>query len=124
LLGLSRAAMVEVKGAARRNAFMVIIVGVLLVMVPLWLTGTRITEDVRTEGTTRIIATRWVAGSGYEVQRVDANEGNVSTLILGHGTPPAFQDLGSGVRTALQRPVIMMLEVVPAEKIVSQTPEH
>ena len=120
LLGLNGAAMVKIKGTARRNAFIVVIVGVLLVMVPLGITGARISEDARTEGVTKAIATRWVAGTGYEVQNVNANRDNVSVLIVGHGTPPVFKDLESELRTALQRPVIVTLEMVPSEKIVSQ----
>jgi len=42
LLGLSRASMIKNTGKVRPNAFIVIIAGVLVVMVPLWITGARI----------------------------------------------------------------------------------
>jgi len=120
LLGLSRAAMVEIKGTARRNAFLVIIIGVLLVLGPLWITGSRITEDARTEGVTRAMAARWAADTDYEVQRVSANQDDITVIIVGRGTQPSFTDLEAGLKTALQRPVIVTLEIVPVEKIVSQ----
>jgi uncharacterized hydrophobic protein (TIGR00271 family) len=120
LLGLNGAAMIKIRGTARRNAFSVILFSTLLVLVPLWLTGARITEDARAEGVTKIIATRWAAGSGYEVKSVNANRDNLTVLIAGHGTPPAFGDLETGVRTALQRPVMVTLDVVPAERIISR----
>jgi uncharacterized hydrophobic protein (TIGR00271 family) len=120
LLGLNGAALIQVKGTARRNAFIAITIAVLVVLIPLWITGTRITEDVRTEGVTKVVATHWVTGTAYEVRSVNANRDNVSVLIAGHGTPPAFSDLEAGLRTTLQRPVIVTLEMVPAEKVVSK----
>ena len=120
LLGLSGAAMVKITGTARRNAFLVIIVSVLVVMVPLWITGARISEDVRTEGVTKAVAIRWVAGTAYEVRSVNANQDKVVILVTGSGTVPAFGALESELRAALQRQVIVTLDVVPAEKYASQ----
>ncbi len=53
ILGLNSAAMNEVKGTARRKAFAVIIGAVLLVMIPLGITGRQISTDTRTEIQTR-----------------------------------------------------------------------
>jgi uncharacterized hydrophobic protein (TIGR00271 family) len=120
LLGLNRAAMVTVTGTARRNAFLFIIISVLLVMIPLWLTGTRISEDARAEGMTKVVATRWLAGTSYEVRSVNANLDKVVVLVTGSGTLPAFSNLESELRATLQRPVIVVLDVVPAEKLISR----
>jgi uncharacterized hydrophobic protein (TIGR00271 family) len=120
LLGLSRAAMVKITGTARRNAFLVIIASVMVVMVPLWITGTRISEDVRTEGVTKVIATRWAAGTAYEVRSVNANYDKVVILVTGSGTLPAFTNLETELKAALQRPVTVILDVVTAEKFVSR----
>ncbi len=72
--------MIKNTGKARRNAFIVIIASVLVVMVPLWITGARISEDARTEGVTRVVAAQWTAGTGYEVRSVNANHDNVVVL--------------------------------------------
>ena len=72
------------------------------------------------EGVTRAMATRWVAGTDYEVQRVSADQDNITVIIVGRGTQPSFADLEAGLKTALRRPVIVTLEIVPVEKIVSQ----
>jgi uncharacterized hydrophobic protein (TIGR00271 family) len=119
LLGLSRAALVEIKGPARRNAFIVIIIAVLLVAVPLAITGRRVTEEARIEGASKVIATRWVVGTDYEVQRVSAAPDDLTIVIVGHGPQPAFADLVTALQTTLQRPVKVILNVVPAEKMVS-----
>jgi uncharacterized hydrophobic protein (TIGR00271 family) len=120
LLGLSRAAMVKVTGTARRNAFLAIIASVLVVMVPLWITGARISEDARTEGVTKAIAIRWAAGTGYEVRSVNANLDKVVVLITGSGALPAFTSLESELKATLQRPLTIVLDVVPAEKFISR----
>jgi len=120
LLGLSGASMVKITGTARRNAFLVIIASVLVVMVPLWITGTRISEDVRTEGVTKIVATRWAAGTAYEVRSVNANYDKVVILVTGSGTLPAFTNLETELKAALQRPVTVILDVVPTEKFRSR----
>jgi uncharacterized hydrophobic protein (TIGR00271 family) len=120
LLGLSRAAMVKITGTARRNAFLVIIVSVVVVMVPLWITGTRISEDARTEGVTKAVAARWAAGTAYEVRSVNANYDKVVILVTGSGTLPAFANLETELKAALQRPVTVILDVVTAEKFVSR----
>jgi hypothetical protein len=86
----------------------------------LWITGSRISEDARTEGVTKAVATRWTAGTNYEVRSVNANHDNIVVLIIGYGTAPAFSNLESELRTALQRPVTVILDVVPAEKFVSR----
>lgn len=120
LLGLSRAALVEITGTARRNAFIVIIIGVLLVLAPLWITGSRVTADARAEGVAKGVVTHWVRGTAYEVQSVNANGDSITAVIGGHGTPPPFADLEAGLETALQHPVSVTLEIVPVEKIVSR----
>jgi uncharacterized hydrophobic protein (TIGR00271 family) len=120
LLGLSHAAMVEIKGPARRNAFIVVIIAVLLVTVPLGVTGRRIAEEARMEGVSKMVATQWVAGTDYEMQGVNANQDDLAIIIVGHGPQPPFADLVTALQTTLQRPVKVILNVVPAEKLVSQ----
>jgi hypothetical protein len=111
--------MVEIKGPARRNAFLVVIASVLLVTVPLLLTGSHIAEDARTESVSKVVVARWAAGTDYEVQRVNANENELTIVIIGQSTQPSFADLVTGLQTALRRPVTAILKTVPAEKMVS-----
>jgi len=120
LLGLNRAAMIEVKGSARRNAFITIFIAVLLVAVPLGVTSRRIAEEAHTEGVSKAIAVQWVANTEYEVQGLTVTQDDLTLVIVGHGTQPPFTNLVTQLRTALQRPVKVVLKVVPADKIVSQ----
>jgi uncharacterized hydrophobic protein (TIGR00271 family) len=120
LLGLNRAAMVEIKGPERRNAFIAIIIAVLLVTVPLGVTSRRIAEEARTEGISKAIATQWVADTEYQVQAVYANQDDITIVIVGYGPQPPFASLVSQLTTALQHHVRVILKTVPSEKIVSQ----
>ena len=120
LLGLNGAAMVKVTGTARRNAFLVIIASILVVMIPLWITGTRISEDARTEGVAKVVTAKWTEGTGYEIRSVNANQDNVVVMIIGYGPLPAFSNLESELRAALKRPVAVTLDVVPSEKFASR----
>jgi len=119
LLGLNRAAMIEIKGPARRNAFIAIIIAVLVVAVPLGATGGRIAEEARTEGVSKVITTQWIANTEYEVEGVNANQDDLTIIIVGNGPQPPFAVLVTNLRTALQRPVKVVLKVVPADKMVS-----
>ena len=93
---------------------------VLLVTVPLGVTGQRIAEEARTEGVSKAIAVQWVANTEYEVQGLTVTQDDLTLVIVGHGTQPPFTNLVTQLRTALQRPVKVILKVVPADKVVSQ----
>jgi uncharacterized hydrophobic protein (TIGR00271 family) len=67
LLGLHRAATVEVKGTARRNAFIVVVLGVLIVMVPLAMTGARIAADAKVELQSKEVVGAWINETGFKI---------------------------------------------------------
>ncbi len=65
LLGLNKAAMVKIKGSARRNAFIMVGVAVMLVMLPLIATGQKITREAIAEIQSQRAAAAWVENSDY-----------------------------------------------------------
>jgi uncharacterized hydrophobic protein (TIGR00271 family) len=67
LLGLGRAATHEVKGTARRNAFIAIGLGVLIVTVPLSMTGMRIATDTRAQLVSTEVVGAWLAKTDYKI---------------------------------------------------------
>jgi uncharacterized membrane protein len=114
LLGLGRAATTTMRGHARRNAFLVITLGLLLVSVPLAATSSRLAGKSLIESQTAQIAQEWVAQSAYEVRSVDARRiDEVEVLIEGEGTPPAVSDLVSALQEVIRYPIVLDLEVVP-----------
>ena len=113
-LGLSRAATAEIKGPARRNAFLAIVIGMLIVAIPLTITGRKITADALAERESEAVVQSWVAGTEFEVASVRVDGDVVDVVIVGQGQPPVFSDLVADLRAELQRPVQLILEVVPA----------
>jgi uncharacterized hydrophobic protein (TIGR00271 family) len=121
LLGLNQAAMVQIKGTSRRNAFLVVIIAVLLVMLPLLATGQKITRDAVTELRSQSAAAAWLDNSEYSVRIVRAAGEDVYVAIIGHGEPPVFEDLVTSIQETVGRPVAVNLEIVPSELLSSIT---
>jgi uncharacterized hydrophobic protein (TIGR00271 family) len=115
MLGLGRVATKTLVGHARRNAFLVVALGVLLISIPLAATSLKVARETITEYQTVRIAQRWVAQSGYEVRGVDARDGEVVVLIAGKGALPASTELVSALEDSLRYPVVLDLQIVPIE---------
>lgn len=115
ILGLNGAALIEIKGSSRRNAFVVVIVAILIVAVPLLLTGRKVTKAAFTEFQSQRAAEAWVDGSDFEVERVRSNDDLVYIVVVGHGAPPLFSDLVTAVEDSVGRPLDIELEVIPSQ---------
>jgi uncharacterized hydrophobic protein (TIGR00271 family) len=124
-LGLPRAAMAEVRGTARRNAFIAIAIAVLVVLVPLWLTGQELIREARAQEQARLAAERWTAGTGFSIRAAQLTGDRVAFLITGPGEPPSFEALVAEVQRAVARPVSVSVEIVSSQRRqteVSPTP--
>jgi uncharacterized hydrophobic protein (TIGR00271 family) len=119
LLGLHRAATMEVKGTARRNAFIVVVLGVLIVMVPLAMTGARIAADARAELQSKEVVGAWINGTGFKIRSLQAAGDHIDIIIVGPGTPPAFTDLVASLNGILQRPVKVNLDIIPSTSMTA-----
>jgi uncharacterized hydrophobic protein (TIGR00271 family) len=121
MLGLTRAAMIEVRGTARRNAFVLIFVATVLVGSSLSATGQRVTQDTLTEMRTRQVAMVWSAGSAYDVRSVQASGDEVEIVVIGFGELPSFAELATAVEESVGRPITVELEVVPSQTFRTDT---
>jgi uncharacterized hydrophobic protein (TIGR00271 family) len=121
ILGLNSAALNTVKGTARRNAYAVIIVGVLLVSIPLILTSRRATQQAITETLSRQAAEDWAAGSDYHVRQVQATGNSLYIAMLGSGDLPSTDELFSQIETAVGHPLDIDLEMLPSRRVNNQT---
>ena len=74
LLGLGRAATKHINGAARRNAFIAIGLGILIVTVPLAMTGARIAADTRAQLDSKEVVGTWLARTDYRIRDIQATE--------------------------------------------------
>jgi uncharacterized hydrophobic protein (TIGR00271 family) len=122
ILGLNRAAQIEVKGTARRKAFALVIAAVLLVAIPLLITGRQATRDAYTELQTQQAAEEWVAGSGYRVRQVRAAGDSVYIIAVGNGESPPFEGLVTAIEESVGRSLVVDLELLPSRIISSLRP--
>ena len=120
ILGLSGAATVKLKGNARRNAFILIIISSLLVAVPLSATGAQITWQSRQELEIRRAVGTWLAGTEFEVREVKIT-GSVADIVLtGPGDPPPFDSVVTDVQQNVDPQLTIELEVVPVKRFLRE----
>ena len=113
LLGLSAATMKDLERKARRRAFILIAIGILLDTIPLGVTSTRVFNQNLIMRETMQLAEEWMAGTGYGISRVDVNEDQVDLVIYGSGEWPPLSDLGDQLDASLDQPFKMKLVVLP-----------
>ena len=122
ILGLNRAAQIEVRGSARRKAFALVIAAVLLVAIPLLITGRQATRDAYTELQTQRAAQEWAGGSEYRVRQVRAVGDSVYIIAVGSGDPPPFEELVAVVEESVGRSLTIDLELLPSRILSSLRP--
>jgi uncharacterized hydrophobic protein (TIGR00271 family) len=116
LLGLPRAATADLRGPARRNAYLAIAVVTLIVAVPLAATGRALNQQLREQQQARQAAQDWLTGTDFTLRDVLVSGDVVQVTITGAGAPPPFPALVSAVARATGRPVVVELEAVPSQK--------
>ena len=118
LLGLGAAATKELRGKARRRAFTLIALGVVLVAIPLAATSFRVARESILEAVTKRVATRWVADKNYRVTRVEANGSQIDVLLNGSGEQPDWAELRTDLTSTVNRPITLKLIILPSEQII------
>jgi len=116
-LGLSRAATVEIQGPARRNAFMAIAIGTLLVAIPLAATGYKVAQDSLAQLQVKNVTQNWIGGTEFNLRGLQVNGSNVELLITGPEEPPDFSDLIKNLEGFFDQPVEINVELVRSEEL-------
>lgn len=115
-LGLGSAATSTLTGFARRRAFYVIGIGVLLVTIPLAATSVRVARESWTQLRVTQGVTIWLEDSMYEVRGVDVDGPDVSVTIAGEGeTPPLSELKAIAVEGTANGSGVLELLIVPIE---------
>lgn len=116
LLGLHRAAVKGLEGHTRRNAYILIALAIVLVIIPLGTTTIGIFQQRQMEKETVQLAYQWVADKDYNIRRVQVIEDQVILEIYGTGERPVFSELGDQINDLLDRPIKLRMFIVPAEQ--------
>ena len=116
LMGLSAASTAELVGKARRRVFALIAFGMLLVTVPLGITSITVARETNISVETQKITERWLAGTDFELLRLDVVEDHARLLIDGSGDPSYLSELGDELQTELEG-VEFTLKIVPSRTL-------
>ena len=65
---------------------------------------------------------QWLAGTSYQVDTVNANDGVVEITVEGTGPLKPAQQLANQLAIALGHPVVVELRVLPVLKVKSSDP--
>jgi uncharacterized hydrophobic protein (TIGR00271 family) len=115
LLGLSAASTKQLKGSSRRKAFSVIIIGLLLVAIPLAIHTISVSRETRAELQTQRLAEIWLAGTEYQISKIDAQGHQIELVINGSGVLPATGELGAELRSKVDPRTQMTIRILPAQ---------
>lgn len=116
LLGLNRAAVKGLEGHTRRNAYLLVAVAIVLVIIPLGTTSVRIFQQRQMEKETVQLAYRWMADTDYTIRRIQVSGDQVTLDIYGSGERPELSELGDQLNTLLDQPIKLRMFIVPSEE--------
>ena len=122
VLGLGRAVVSKEQGRFRRRAFLVILVGLLLVAIPLSLTAYQNVMSAKGNAQATAEVHRWLAETSYRVDTVNASDGVVEVTVEGYGPLKPAEQLANQLAVALDHPVVLELRVVPVQRVTSRNP--
>jgi uncharacterized hydrophobic protein (TIGR00271 family) len=113
-LGLSRAAMVQVRGSARRRAYGLILLGIFLIAIPLSSTSYRVSRDTWIQFRAVQLIEDWAESEELDIRDISAQGDLVIILAVGDRRPTSFPELATNLERVARRPLTVNLQVVPA----------
>jgi uncharacterized hydrophobic protein (TIGR00271 family) len=114
LLGLSGASTAELRGNARRNAFIAVIIAVLVISIPLLATGVRVTHQSHDQIQTQQAADNWATSIGWRVRAVEVVDDRATITAASPGDTPSVEPLAAAIRAAVGHPITVELESIPS----------
>jgi uncharacterized hydrophobic protein (TIGR00271 family) len=122
VLGRGQSVVSREQGRFRRRAFLLIVVGLLLVAIPLSLTAYQNVMSAKGNAKATVEVQKWLADTSYRIDTVNANDGIVEVTVEGNGPLKPAQQLANQLAVALDHPVIVELRVLPVLKVTSSNP--
>lgn len=113
--GLGRLAYTGDSQRMRRNSFLLIIFGTLLIAIPLSVTSYQaIDRSLETRSATQDVKT-WLDGTTHYLVRVEVNGDRVLATVEGSGELRSLRDLANQLAVTLERPVRVDLRTIPSQ---------
>jgi hypothetical protein len=122
ILGLGQSVISKEQGRFRRRAFLLIVVGLLLVAIPLSLTAYQNVMSAKGNAKATVEVQQWLADTSYRIDTVNASGGVVEVTVEGNGPLKPAEQLANQLAVALEHPVIVELRVLPVQRVTSSNP--
>jgi len=116
LLGLRAVAVKGLMPNARRIAFLVLTLAIVLVTLPLGTNTLRVYQQKLIKRETIDLAQQWLQGTDYGISQVNVMGNRVTVAIYGSGDRPELSELGKQLNASLDQPVNMNLIIVPSKQ--------
>jgi hypothetical protein len=101
---------------ARRSAFLVVALDIVIVTFPLAVTTFDINQQRLITRETIPLTEQWLTGTGYEFHDAQISGNQVTLVINGLGERPELSELGDQLSTALDQPIDIKLDIVPSQE--------
>ncbi len=122
VLGVGKPVVTQEHGRFRRRAFLLFIVGLVLVTIPLSLMAYQNIMSARENANATAVVQQWVAGTSYHVEAVTVTNGGVDVTVDGTGPMNPVQQLANQLAGALGHPVVVDVRTLPTQRVKSSTP--
>jgi hypothetical protein len=120
IMGYGGAAVGLSSKQARRWATAAVIISILIIAVPLGITGYRITTDQTLQLKTRSAVSQWLDDTGYELSSITAIGDQVDVVIIGDGEVPEFEELLFKLREKAGE-ITVEIKVLPEKTLQGDT---
>src|SRR5215470_7469760 len=105
VLGLGKSVVSQEEGRFRHRAFLLIVVGLLLVTIPLALTAYQNVMNAKANAKATVEVQQWLADTSFRIDTVSANDAVVEVTVEGTGQLKPAQQLANQLAVALGHPV-------------------
>lgn len=120
IIGFGRASLEIKSPKSRRLSVAVIIIGTIIIAVPLGISGYSATCSDNLRRDAKDTAERWLEGTDYEIDEVEADIGEVDITISGNGERPDFVEYVSMLEPRAPN-VEVRMRVLPEERMEGRT---
>jgi hypothetical protein len=100
-----------------------VLVLLLLIALPLVITGRQLTADLVAQDEAQAVAQDWVDGTDLEIVSLEVDGSKVTLVFAGDHEPTDIDDLGQDMEKALGRDVDLDVAIVPTIRLAYESSE-
>jgi len=122
MVGLGRYAATNEEARLRRRGLVLFVVGIVLVTIPLAVTGYQNVTHEKENDQAAGVVDQWLQGTAYRLATLNVNGNMVIAAIEGSGELKPTRQLANQLALALGNPITLDLYTIPAQMVASSGP--